>query len=156
MQRIDFSKRQQSPDHNCFLEPVEDIETIRYLYDKEMERLRIISDRTLASIALFAADSGFTAYNLKLHWNNLKNDLIIILISAFIMLFSFILLLSLCFPTKINHSQKTVSIAFSYLDMKKYAIQLHDMNNKKENNLFVLFMYLVFLFVFFTVLHFFY
>ena len=43
----------------------EDKELVKYLYDKEIERSRLIVEKTTAAFFLFAVDSGFLAINWK-------------------------------------------------------------------------------------------
>ena len=43
----------------------EDKELIKYLYDKEIERSKLIVEKTTVAFFLFAVDSGFLAINWK-------------------------------------------------------------------------------------------
>ena len=117
-------------EHSCYLEITEDPELVKYLYDKELERSKLIIEKATAAFFLFAVDSGFCIIN----WNNLyieNNASIILLIYTVLFLLATVIVLigTFGFTTKIN----TTSNQKSTYNIKEIYEFLHDMNDKKED-----------------------
>ena len=86
----------------------EDKELVKYLYDKEIERSKLIVEKSTAAFFLFAVDSGFLAINWKELFVNYKTanwTLWLLLISVFAT--AIIILSVFFFTTKINKSDKS-------------------------------------------------
>ena len=139
-------------DHNCNVSTREEIDTIKYMYDKEVKRLQIINDKIIAAIAFLAVDFGLFAFSSKsLLGTTLGRILSVFLVFAVpIIIFCFVAFFA--FSTKINeekqdfsvrhlisriknkrkNAKKQESLKYDYESMKKYSGYLHDMNNRKE------------------------
>ena len=106
----------------------EDKELVKYLYDKEIERSKLIVEKTTAAFFLFAVDSGFLALNWKELYTH-DNASLFWLIFAFICVIvsSVLLIESFGFTTKINTSKQQNN------DISEYYEYLHYMNDQKED-----------------------
>ena len=107
----------------------EDKELVKYLYDKEIERSKLIVEKSTAAFFLFAVDSGFLAINWKELFVNYKTanwTLWLLLISVFAT--AIIILSVFFFTTKINKSDKSNN----EYDVHNFYVYLHQMNDKKE------------------------
>ena len=122
----------------------EDKELIKYLYDKEIERLRIITDRTKTAIGFIFADSFFVSFVYFGEKNLLLNDCAIKLFAIVLSLIFLTFTVSTCFSSKINKSKfcPKERISFDYKSLQSYTQYLHTMNTWKEINLFVLYVFL--------------
>ena len=79
-------------------------EDVRYLYDKEVERSKIIVDKSIAAISLFAADGVIIIFKLKDYCFDPKLAFIALcLVSGILTILSGLsLIFSLAFTSKIN------------------------------------------------------
>ncbi len=109
----------------------EDNKLIQYLYDKEIERSKLIVEKTSAAFFIFAADGGYLALRWKdlfpdSNEKNLMQKFIVLTLIALTILFGVV---SFGFTTKINESDKHTDT----FDIKAYYSYLHEMNGRKEN-----------------------
>ena len=115
--------------HNCCLEAVGDPKIVKYLYDKELERSKLIVEKTTAAFILFTVNSGFLAINRKDLFQSGVSSFFSAVTLFFIVVTALILIASFGFSTKINGSHTKRNNNYNIDEMYCY---LHEMNNKKE------------------------
>ena len=101
----------------------------KYLYDKEIERSKIIVDKTTAAFFLFAVGNGFISVNwAELYTNDIISVVFLCIMLVFIIIAVVFLVLTFGFTTKIN----TSGCENSKTNIYDYYSYLHNMNDKKE------------------------